>query len=117
MSDKGYQIVEPEILEEWLGANRNQEFLVALLYWIAKNLQLDFGARFPGVIIEVIKVEYLGAYPAIGIHYPNDQIPDLAASINLATNHLLSDKTVIDFAKYLFAENTKWGEVTSHLFE
>ncbi|MES2070270.1 MAG: hypothetical protein V4488_07980 [Pseudomonadota bacterium] len=115
MNKKDYQIVEPEILEQWLPVARNQEILVALLSWIVKKLQADFEMQFPGVSIAVVRVEYLGAYPAIGIHYPNDRTEDLAAPVEAAINRLLSNTSIIDFLKYVFEEGPRWTEISDDL--
>ncbi len=115
MNKKCYQIVEPEILEQWLRVGQNQEILVALLSWIVKRLRVDFEKPYPGVSIDVIRVEYAGAYPAIGVHYPDDLTVDLAVPIQAAINRLLSNASLIDFLKYVFEEGPRWTEVSDGL--
>lgn len=62
---------------ELLGVSTSSEITIALLSWLVELVHTELKDRLCDVEIEVIGVEYLGAYPAIGIHYTTPETDDL----------------------------------------
>ncbi|MCC2974214.1 hypothetical protein [Massilia sp. IC2-476] len=108
MSDVGYTIIEPPSLGEWLGTVKNCGMLVALLTWLRHRLSEALKDDFPVLRIDVIKVEYLGTYPALGIQCSDDVPSDIDARLNDLTNRILSDSSVTDFLNFALDDGIDW---------
>ncbi|NNG21650.1 hypothetical protein [Telluria aromaticivorans] len=108
MSEIGYTIVEPPSLGEWLGNVKNRAMLVALLTWLRHQLFDALKDDFPTLKIEVIKVEYLGSYPAFGIH--GDDVPsDLPDRLNGLIERILFESSIADFLNFAMNGNIDWA--------
>ncbi len=116
MEQTGYEIVEPEVLGDWIGLVKNREFLVALLSWLVEGLRKELEQKFPDIEIVVIKVTYLGAYPAIGVRHPDAQSLNLGEQVNAAATDLMRRHTALDLAHFLFGTSTRWADVEAALF-
>ncbi|MCC2958090.1 hypothetical protein LK542_20925 [Massilia sp. IC2-477] len=109
MSEIGYTIVEPPSIGEWLGNVKNRAMLLALLTWLRYQLSDALKDDFPALKIEVIKVEYLGSYPAFGIQGDNDVPSDLPERINGLIERILSDSSIADFLNFAMNDNIDWA--------
>jgi len=109
MSEIGYTIVEPRSLEEWLGNAKNRAMLVALLTWLQHQLSDALKDDFPALKIKVIKVEYLGSYPAFGLKGDDDARSDHIERINGLVEHILSDSPITDFLNFAMNDNIDWA--------
>jgi len=108
MSDAGYTIIEPPSLEEWLGTVKNRAMLVALLSWLQLRLSETLKDNSPALRIDVIRVDYLGAYPALGVHGNNDVPADIAERLNALTEQILSSSSVADFLNFALDDGIDW---------
>jgi len=108
MSELGYTIVEPPSLEEWLGNVKNRAMLVALLTWLRYQLSDALKDDFPALKIKVIKVEYLGSYPAFGLQGDNDAPSDLPDRIDGLIERIFSDSSIADFFNFAMKDNIDW---------
>jgi hypothetical protein len=108
MSDIEYTIVEPRSLEEWLGTAKNRAMLVALLTWLQHQLSDALKDDFPALKIKVIKVEYLGSYPAFGIQGDDEAISDHLERIDGLIERILSDSPITDFLNFAMNDNIDW---------
>lgn len=117
MSNTGYEIFEPEIIGEWFSVIKNQSVLVALLTWIIDKIRISLIAQNQNLILELIKVEYHGCYPAIGIKV-NETTPDNFIDVlEIFTREILHRTSVYDFLEFLFANDIDWVKVTKKLLE
>ncbi|MCU0447466.1 MAG: hypothetical protein MUE85_21420 [Microscillaceae bacterium] len=66
MKDKGYQIIEVPSLDYINTRYDLQELGCMVILWIINNLRDTFEEELE---FDLIKVVYLGSYPAIGVHY------------------------------------------------
>ena len=107
MSDIGYTVIEPPSLDEWLCKVKNQAMLVALLTWLQQRLSQVLGDEFPSLQLEVIKVQYIGAYPALGIRGGNFS-DDLPERIDLLTKRILLNSPVNDFLNFALDDQIDW---------
>ncbi len=78
-------------------------------------LNLGLCDQLTEVEIEVIRVTYLGSYPAIGIRYLNDPKADLVRLLKRRLIDFWKDKVVLDFAEFLSVSGVSWSEVTKKL--
>jgi len=111
VSEFGYTVVEPEIINEWLAITRNQEMLVSLLYWLVEdvNVKLAEEFQFPPVQAEVIRVEYLGVYPAIGVREGGNISIDIAKKIEEIVTRKIQATSVLEFFQFALNENRDWN--------
>lgn len=115
MTDRGYTVVEPKILGDWLGTMKNREILVAMLSWLVMQVQDTLIKKFPGLHLEVLSIEYMGAYPAIGLQ-ADDSIPDdIEDKIDSLIKELLSSTPLFKFAEFVFDNNVDWREEAEKL--
>ena len=108
MSDAGYTIIEPPSLEEWLGTVQNRAMLVALLSWLRLRLSEALKDDSPALRIDVIRVEYLGAYPALGVRGTHDVPADIPERLNALTEQILSGSSVADFLNFALDDGIDW---------
>lgn len=96
--ENGYQLVEPAILAKLLPAAPNEGMGLAALSWIVERVRAKLGGALAHVDVDVIPVNYLGVYPAIGVRYHGEH-EDLAPTIERAVAELLSGTPVIEFSR------------------
>src|SRR5689334_10337471 len=109
---KGYQILEAERLDSLLKTFNYYDFIISVLYWLVQQLEFELQDELVGVKIEVIKVEYVSIYPALGIHYENrPRLRDLAPLVEATIDRLLEEKSVIELIAFITSRND-WDEIT-----
>lgn len=117
MNNVGYEICEPEIFGEWLATVKNRSILVPFLTWILGRVDDELKDKFPELNIEIIKVEYSGIYPAIGIRN-DDNIPENAIKIlESLLEEILRTASVYDFVDFVFKDDTDWNDVAQRLLD
>lgn len=72
----GYQIIEPDELAPLIANSAYDEFLIATLYWIVDQLNHLPITTSSKLHFEVIRVQYVSKYPAIGVKYLSDDPTD-----------------------------------------
>jgi hypothetical protein len=112
---KGYQIIEPPSLSGLFPRTASFDVTVALLSWLVETLRVELNDRLGGAEIELIRAEYQGAYPAIGIHYPAEEGEDLGLVVETAITELLRQRSMADFVSFLARARTDWRKVTDDL--
>lgn len=108
MSDIGYTIIELPSLGEWSVTVKNRGMLVALLTWLRHRLSEALKDDFPELRVDVIKVEYLGAYPALGIQRGDSVPSDIDARLNDLTERILLESSVTDFLNFALDDGIDW---------
>jgi hypothetical protein len=114
MTTKGYQVIEPTALAPLLSDPSNHVLAVMTLSWLIEQLQGTLGGQLEGVSLEVIRVEYHGAYPALGVHYTSES-SDLGPVIEACVEGLLRDRSVGDLVEYVVRRRVDWAERTATL--
>ncbi|MES2645038.1 MAG: hypothetical protein V4850_36465 [Myxococcota bacterium] len=112
--NRGFQIVEPEGLSKILGTPEDFPITVALLHWLIEQLKLELGAMLDSLELEVIWVEYLGAYPALGIRYLEER-EDAAPLIESTIDRLLRERPVASFVDHLARYPSDWVAFSARL--
>ena len=107
MSEVGYTVVEPPSLDDWLCKVKNQAMLLALLTWVQQRLSQLLVDEFPLLQVEVIKVQYISTYAALGIR--GEFADDLPDRINTLTEHILSSSSVNDFLNFVLDDQIDWA--------
>ena len=110
----GYQVVEPQGLLPLYGQRRNFAFAVAAFEWLIGAVRKDLGDRLLGVSLRVIRVEYLGAYPALGIHY-DEGVPDVQVLVEEACERALRTRPVSEFVEFLGTGDRDWTRLAEQL--
>lgn len=82
--------------------------LLALLTWLQHRLVGALKDDFPALRIDVIKVEYLGSYPALGLQCDDDVPSDMHERLDDLTRHILSDSSVTDFLNFALDDGIDW---------
>jgi hypothetical protein len=101
----GYQVVELRAIDNLIRNQNSLEIQISVLLWLIKCTQSELVGK--GIELEVIKVEYLGAYPAIGIKYLSQDVPDLESFIVERCEHVLNTFTVENLLQFI-SENSKY---------
>ena len=116
--NKGYQIIEPDQLVGLFGNPKHFEFAVAIFYWLVHELNTDPQVIPQGVEIEVIRVEYQGSYPALGVYYKEeDRHTDVEPQVLEAIANLLQKKSVLDLVRSIQKSEISWKELTDKLMD
>lgn len=107
----GYQIVEPTGLDPLIKTPSREGIAIAILQWTIETLRCRHPELVDAVTVEVICVQYLGAYPAIGIRYHEAITADYGPAISAAIDNILEQYTMSDFLSFMEQNNTDWHEV------
>lgn len=113
MSD-GYQIVESEELASLIAKTAHDQFSVAILYWLAEQLNLRTKGHLSGLHFDVIRVQYVSRYPAIGVKYLGSDEDDKEQVILNAISEILRNTNLHMFIEHLLKRNS-WGIVAAEL--
>ena len=109
---KGYQLLEMRALDNLAKWPHQHILLVPILFWLIDEIKLELKEELKNVELEVIKAEYHGAYPCLGIHYFNQKNPeDIGPIVEATIERLLSKKTAFDFVKHAEKGNINWNDV------
>jgi hypothetical protein len=109
----GYNIVEPPCLALLFGNPKCFDFAVLMLQWVASeaNARCLAGAG----VVEVIKVEYAGAYPALGIK--GASLDDAESALSKLAEELLDTRTIPELLTYAAASNVHWRQMAISLLD
>jgi hypothetical protein len=112
---KGYQLLETPCLSDLVAAPKNFDLSVAVLSWLVEVISEELKEQLDRAEIEVIRAEYFGAYPALGIHYKGDPEEDLGPIVEAMAAKVLRERPVSDFVSYLMRAGTDWRKVTDDI--
>jgi hypothetical protein len=112
---KSYQIIEPAALGTLLGKPKSFDFTLAILSWLIDLVRAELRDQLDGAQIELIRAEYHGAYPAIGIHYDRPEKEDLGPLVEATLSKLLQERTGLDFASWVVRADADWRKLTDDL--
>lgn len=101
---EGYQIVEPSCLTAIFSDPKCFDFAVIILSWVASEAN---SRRLVGDgKVEVIRVEYAGAYPALGVR--GTARDDADAVLQELSATLLRTKSVEELISFAAASGIHW---------
>jgi hypothetical protein len=112
----GYEIIEPPPLASLLATLRHASFSVALLTWLAREVQTELGQKLSGARLEVIPVFSHGGsgFPALGLNHAQKD-SELGPLVEATIERLLSERPVLELAHFIAASETSWLEEASRL--
>jgi hypothetical protein len=111
----GYTVIEPSALVGLYGNPKYFELAVLYLYWLAERLERSSNEALAGISVDVIRVEYQGAYPALGVQGGK---PDtsLSVAIEAEIETILYQSSALEVAQYAVVVGHDWKEVANRLF-
>ena len=95
---RGYQIIEPTCLARLLANSMQAPMAVAVLEWMINKIKTELPQLLEIVDIEVVAVTYFGSYPAIGLHYKNENARDCGA---IVSNFIETSTKELPFNEFL----------------
>lgn len=110
----GYQIIESEDLAKLVSKSAHLQFSVAVLSWVAAQLNMRAHGRLAGLEFSVIPVQYISRYPAVGVRYPDSGQEDREKDILLAISEILETTTLNVFVVHLCSQDS-WGDIATNL--
>jgi hypothetical protein len=110
---KGYQVIEPSTLHPLFANSKYDVFAVAFLSWLCELLRLEFRDQIQYVEFDVISVSYGANYPAIGIHYKDQDYHDIGPAVEASIDRNLREKSAMELIKFLTEGGVDWNEVSS----
>lgn len=113
----GYQIIEPDGLKALLGNPLHFEFAVAVLSWLIPQISAALGAHSNDITLEIIRVNYMGSYPALGVKYTNSKTPNFESRINSIVNDLLREKSASELITAISSSKRSWSEITKEIMD
>ncbi len=115
--NRGYRIIEPILINSMIVDKKYHAYAVSVLFWLVEAIYKALEDQIDTFDLEVIKVEYMGVYPALGLQYesmpyeaPNYPLEKL---IEETANRLLSEKPISELIKYIAASVVDWNEMTA----
>jgi hypothetical protein len=67
--NKDFQILESNALHSLFAYPLDQVFALATMTWLCHQLSFELQDHIGRVHFDVIRAEYMGPYPAIGVQY------------------------------------------------
>lgn len=95
----GYQIVELEAIDKLIVSQASLHIQVAIILWLIDHAK--FSLKRDDIKLALIKVEYAGAYPAIGIEYISQTFEDLEPIVIQECELALNNITVNGLVEFI----------------
>jgi hypothetical protein len=108
MVTEGYQLVEPRELPRFLTTPENRRLWILVLSWAVHKINEERGSERVNASIEVVRVEYLGVYAAIGIRYSTTEDADIGPLVLRRADALISQVTVLELGAFLAQSPVNW---------
>lgn len=113
---KGYRLIEPLSINPLVVDTRYHEYAIIIMKYIIYCLFQNLGHKLDNIEIEVIKVTYLGSYPALGLHYsPFDK--SLENLIENEVDKIVNNLTINKLIVFISKSNTNWKEITNQIMK
>lgn len=110
MAVPGYQLIEPATLDRVFAVPGNFAIAVAMFHWLIDELHRELGDQLQGVTLQVVRVEYLGAYPALGLQYEREG-HDVGPLVEQTIERILRSRPVASFAQFVGQSRLDWDAV------
>ena len=101
----GFHIVEPPSLDHLMKDPIHHDLATMVLSFVARAIE----ARHPQLRVSVRFVEYLGAYPALAVQYPDDCDPDNYDIEDLA-ERIANESLAMDLLRFAWKNPVDWRE-------
>jgi len=102
---KGHQVVELPSLDQIVSLNPESGMARSILAWIAFCLSERAIQEGLGMRIDLIKVQYISEYPALGIFYFSDKVEEIIDQEEWVVQE--SEKLLSSFSLNLFSKFLK----------
>ena len=110
----GYQIIDVPRINDLYGNPKHFEFAVASLSWLAARLRSEIGDLARDIEIDVIRAEYYGAYPTLGVRYNKlDTAENVEPHLQSLIISILEQTTLEEFLAFVAASSSPWAEITA----
>ncbi len=114
-NDIGYQILEPESLDKLIGGIIRVEFKILLLNGILSIIrETEIIRKYNIIALDVIMVNYISKYPAIGVRYSNNE-NDYGDEIEEYINEIIKSSYIFNLINYIVDNNSLIEEDISKL--
>lgn len=99
----GYQLVEPAALSGLLARPRTGDLAAEVLGCVLACAREGLGDVLSreGAELEVVRVEFLGSYPALGLRYSREGMRDLGPTIESFVEELVRTRSAFDLIAHL----------------
>lgn len=95
----GYQIVELEALDKLIISQASLHMQISIILLLIDHVK--YSLKRNDIELAIIKVEYVGAYPAIGIKYILQTSEDLEPIVTQECETALNSVTVNDLIEFI----------------
>jgi len=95
---KGYQLIEPEILESVYSVSPCNEIMVGILLWVTHKLK---NRKFIEIEVDLIIANSHGnKYPTLAIHYINDSTKDMESVVSELVTQIIDSFNFSDYITF-----------------
>jgi hypothetical protein len=116
---KGYQVIEPDMLSSVSACEKHLDLAVAIYRWLIPLLYDELAKELTHVEIDIIAVCHHGGpgFPAIGLHYKEDNPRDLGPIVEATIERLLNEQPVIGLIKVIGSIDFSWIEESRKIMD
>lgn len=115
-NEKPYRIIEPRLIDPLMVKTKYHEYAVLIFHWLIKEIYVELKDELDGIEIDVIKIVYIGKYPALGLQTASVN-RGLEKLIETTANRLLQERTIIDLINFVSESNIDWKHKTNEIME
>ena len=113
---EGYQVIESEELAPLIAKTSHDQFSVAILYWLVQQLNLRATGPLSNLHFEVIRVQYMSCYPAIGVKYALSDEEDREDVVLETIAEILDSTSLFEFVQHVITRDS-WNDVATDLLK
>lgn len=113
---EGYQVIESDDLAQLVAKDAYDEFSIAILSYVAEQLNMRSKGTLSNLRFEVIRVQYISKYPAIGVQYLGGESEDKEEQILMAIAEILQETSLRDFVRHILTQES-WRVVIDNLLD
>lgn len=109
----GYGLIEFDRLHPLVSNRAHHGLATVVLGWAANELQSRFDPTRTSIEIDVIKVKYIGPYPALGVRYLTQESAEkeaLADAIRIAGEELINESIMSRFIDFAGNSRASWDD-------
>jgi hypothetical protein len=79
------------------------------------ELMRELGDRLLSIEIDVVPVTYYRSYPALGVHYKDENAKDIEPLVQAAVARMVHEWPLAKFAQFLAESEVNWTEASAQL--
>lgn len=113
---KGYQLMMLSELDKIAANPKYFDIAVAMYHWLIPELYHTLQDQLSGIQLEVITINYFGAYPSLGIHYENpNHTHNVGDLVETEIYRLLREKPAMEFITFIANSGKDWKAIAGEL--